>query len=318
MQRKTDPALDLRSFIETEIKGCATVNFLRWQIQNNGFVPVKWGDQEVRIYSPELVWILTSPRLTGYSQSTKKEVALDHKEYLNTYVQAFIQGELNFEREFRVPPQVLYGDNRQFYVKNLHHKYYHAQHWRTHDGWAFVKSTFPFILTHEDIEAYGYFSGIVSKVDELFEQHPQLFANFHQRNEDEVEPLSDPDIDEVELRRKIEKHFGFFSGQCPRKHKTILKENDFKSLIDWTVAFYSSGFEVPNISHPIQTVNTNKTYVQLAFKYLFKEIYPNRKYPDSLFVFYRTAFSRFSADKKASFIGVSNNDEVKKLMHIDY
>src|SRR5690606_2958932 len=39
---------------------------------------------------------------------------------------------------------------------------------------------------------------------------------------------------ESELRLKIKKYLNFYQEQCPRKHKQILKDEDFNKLIEWT------------------------------------------------------------------------------------
>jgi hypothetical protein len=123
---------------------------------------------------------------------------------------------------------------------------------------------------------------------------------------------------ETELSVKVKKHFGFFNKNCPRKHKQILDDKDFNKLIDWTILYFRNNFIVPEISEPIKVVNTNKTFVQLAFKYLFKTLHKSSPYPETLFEFYQSAFTPYSEDKRNNFEAVKNNDEVKKLMQIDY
>lgn len=123
---------------------------------------------------------------------------------------------------------------------------------------------------------------------------------------------------ETELSEKIKKHFGFFNRNCPRKHKKILNDTDYEKLIEWAIWYYKNEFKVPEISEPIKVVNTNKTFVQLAFKYLFKELHKSSPYPETLFEFYQSAFTPYSEDKKSNFEAVKNKDEVKKLMQIDY
>lgn len=127
-----------------------------------------------------------------------------------------------------------------------------------------------------------------------------------------------PEPKETELSERIKKHFGFFNRNCPRKHKQILNDTDFEKLIEWTIWYFENDFKVPEISEPIKVVNTNKTFVQLAFKYLFKELHKSSPYPETLFDFYQSAFNPYSEDKKSNFEAVKNNDEVKKLMQIDY
>lgn len=127
-----------------------------------------------------------------------------------------------------------------------------------------------------------------------------------------------PEPKETELSERIKRCFGFFNRNCPRKHKQILNDADFEKLIEWAIWYYENEFKVPDISEPIKVVNTNKTFVQLAFKYLFKELHKSSPYPQTLFEFYQSAFAPFSEDKKSNFEAVKNNDEVKKLMQIDY
>lgn len=122
---------------------------------------------------------------------------------------------------------------------------------------------------------------------------------------------------ESEIRLKVKEHFNFYREQCPRKHKQILNDEDFDKLINWTVFYFENSFKIPEIDTPIKIVNTNKTFVQLSFKYLFKELHTS-KYPESLFEFYRLAFKKYEDDKRSNFEAVPNNDEVKKLMNIDF
>ena len=311
---KKDTPYWISAFIDEASKTFVCKPYRR-EIEVNGYALVKSGSQTAKIYTAELAMVLTSPALTGEHRDLKRPTELNSQEYLHTYIEAFTEGERYFDAEFKASPEVLYGANHKHYIQDLHNNYFHIQHRPGNVGWSSVKHRYPFILTHEAMKAFGYYSGVVSKVDELVERHPQLFAAFNDRND--AESPDNPESFLTGLRQKIEKHFEFFSGQCPRKHKTILNDEDFKKLIDWTVSYYSNDLQLPQIAQPIRTINTNKTYVQLAFKYLFKELRPHSTYPDSLFDFYKSAFSRFSADKKASFIGVKHNEEVKELMKID-
>jgi hypothetical protein len=311
-----DPRIFLTSFLE-EVRVTPQFKDFQWQIENNGCLLATSDLYTGKIYTPELAVLLTTSKLTGENLETNKQVHLNSQEYLHTFVKAFELGERYFEAEFKASPDVLYGANHHQYIKGLHDNYFHVKHPPSYVGWRFVKNQCPFILTHEAMKAFGYYSGVVSKVDELAERHPELFATFYECSNDIHSNQIEHENRETELRQKIEKHFGFFSGQCPRKHKTILNPEDYARLIDWTVSFYSSQFKVPSISKPISTVNTNKTYVQLAFRHLFKELHPQSTYPDSLFDFYRSAFTRFSSEKKENFFAVKHNDEVKELMQID-
>ncbi|MBO0592932.1 hypothetical protein I2486_16125 [Cellulophaga sp. E16_2] len=122
----------------------------------------------------------------------------------------------------------------------------------------------------------------------------------------------------IVLELEIKKHFNFFQKNCPRKHKQILSDDDFDKLINWANSYFNNDFKVPEISNPINVVNTNKGFVRLAFRYLFKKLHKEKTYPKSLFEFYKSAFSPYEFDKRKQFEAEKNNDEVKKLMEIDY
>lgn len=311
---KEDKPYWINAFLDNARNTPALRSFQR-EIEVKGFFILKTDQHTAKIYTAELAMVLTSPALTGEHRDLKSPANLNSQEYLNTYLEAFKEGERYFEAELKASAEVLYGANHQLYIQDLHNNYFHVQHHLGNEGWSYVKHQYPFILTHEAMKTFGYYSGLVSKTDELVKRHPQLFSTFNECTG--VAPQGNAESNQTLLRQKIEKHFEFLSGQCPRKHKTILSDDDFKKLIDWTVSYYSNDFQPPQISQPIRTVNTNKTYVQLAFRYLFKELYPGTPFPPSLFDFYRAAFLPYAADRSANFLRVKHNDEVKKLMRID-
>jgi hypothetical protein len=132
-----------------------------------------------------------------------------------------------------------------------------------------------------------------------------------------VQETPPPKESETELTETVKKHFNFFSKDCPRKGKQILKDTDFDKLINWTIYYYENDLKIPDINDPIKVINTNMTYVILAFRYLFKEIYPLRTFPNSLFEFFTKAFKPYSEYKKSNFDKAKNDNEVRKLMKID-
>lgn len=120
------------------------------------------------------------------------------------------------------------------------------------------------------------------------------------------------------LQTKIKLHFDFFQKNCPRKHKQILKDEDFEKLIKWTTMFFENDLKVPEIDEPIIKVSTNKTYVQGAFKALFNELRPSSTYPINLFELYKNAFKPYANDTKDNFDKARINHEVYKIMNIEY
>ena len=316
MKNKQDIRFWLTTFVEEEAKITFEYKHFQNQIENNGCCLVKSNTDTVKIYTPELAVILISAKLTLTNMDSQKETIVNSIDYLNTFIKAYQKGEKYFENEFKVSPNTLYGVNAEQYLRDLHLNYFHVQHISSHQGWSYVKKSYPIILTHKAVKEFGYYSGIVNKVDEQIEKHPRLFATFD-KCEHDLPPQQInkqiPALNETELSKKIIKHFRFFNGKCPRKHKLILSDENFKKLIEWTIYFYENQFEVPEIRDPINIVNTNKTFVQLAFRYLFKELHKSSPYPQNLFNFYQKVFSKYSLDKRRNFEAVKNNDEVLKF-----
>lgn len=148
------------------------------EIENNGYLKVKTESETVKIYTPQLAVILISKELIVINQDTKTETKINGCDYLNTYIEAFKKGEQYFEKEFKVSASTLYGENAKLYVKDIHDNFFHVIHEPSIEGWSYVKKSYPIILTYEAIKKYGYYSGIVNKVEEQIKKHLTLFTNF--------------------------------------------------------------------------------------------------------------------------------------------
>jgi len=102
-----------------------------------------------------------------------------------------------------------------------------------------------------------------------------------------------PELDKT----PIENAFSFMLNCDPRKHKQILNETDFKKLISWVTSYFERNFEVPEISEPIQNINTAKGNVIYTFLKLFKDLHPTKTRPDSLFILIKACFYEYRNDK---------------------
>lgn len=148
------------------------------QIENNGCVIVKTESDTIKIYTAELAVVLASKALPARNMDTQTETAINGWEYLKTYIQAYKEGEQYFETEFKVSPNTLYGENAEQYVRDIHLNFFHVRHTGVNCGWGFVKKQYPVLLTRKEVEKYGYYSGIVNKVEEQVKKCPRLFATF--------------------------------------------------------------------------------------------------------------------------------------------
>jgi hypothetical protein len=178
MKQKKDTRFWLTSFLEEQEQTKHEYKSFQRQIENNGCFIMKTETDTVKIYTPELAVIFTSKELPARNMDTKTETTINGWEYLKTYIEAYKEGEQYFETEFKVSPNTLYGANAEQYVRDIHLNFFHVQHTGVNEGWAYVKKQYPIILTRKAVKEFGYYSGIVNKVEEQVKKYPRLFATF--------------------------------------------------------------------------------------------------------------------------------------------
>lgn len=178
MKQKKDTRFWLTTFFEEQEQTKHPYKSYQREIENNGCFIVKTETETVKIYTPELAVIFTSKELPALNMDTQKTTNLNGWEYLKTYIEAYKEGEQYFETEFRVSPNTLYGANAEQYVRDIHLNFFHVQHIGINEGWGYVKKQYPIILTHKAVKEFGYYSGIVNKVEEQVKKYPRLFATF--------------------------------------------------------------------------------------------------------------------------------------------
>jgi len=178
MKQKKDTRFWLFSLTDKQEQTKHEYKSIQMQIENNGWCIVKTETETVKIYTSELALILTSKELPAQNMDTQKETILNGCEYLKTYIEAYKEGEQYFEIEFKVSPNTLYGANAEQYARDIHLNFFHVQHTGKNEGWGYVKKQYPFILTYKAVKEWGYYSGIVNKVEEQVKKYPQLFTTF--------------------------------------------------------------------------------------------------------------------------------------------
>jgi len=178
MKQKKDTQFWLNSFVEEQAQTTHEYKSFQMEIENNGCFSIVSDNDKVKVYTPLLAFIFISKELPARNMDTQKETTLNGWEYLKTYIEAYKEGEQYFENELKVSEDTMHGANAEQYVQDIHHNYFHTIHEVTHEGWQFVKDEYSMILTHKVVKTHGYYSGIVSKVEEQVKKHPKLFAKF--------------------------------------------------------------------------------------------------------------------------------------------
>jgi hypothetical protein len=199
---KKDTRFWLTTFFEEQEQTKHEYKVFKREIENNGCFKVKTETDTVKIYTPELAVIFTSNTLSARNMDTQTETNINGSEYLKTYIEAYKEGEQYFETEFKVSTNTLYGANAEQYVRDIHLNFFHVQHTGTNEGWSYVKKQYPMILTHKAVKEFGYYSGIVNKVEEQVKKYPRLFATF-----DKCEHNLPPINSETDTKKYTAKHY---------------------------------------------------------------------------------------------------------------
>jgi hypothetical protein len=149
----------------------------RKQIEEKGFVDIEdSGVVVAKIYTAELALILFTKKIVADNLDTKTETNINGFDYLETYIAGFEEGRNYFKEKFSVEQSILYTPGIMAYVKDIKEKYFHSGY--NSKGWSYVKGEFPFILTHSAVKEFGYYSGMVSEVDDMVSTYPNAFDGF--------------------------------------------------------------------------------------------------------------------------------------------
>jgi hypothetical protein len=257
----------LTTFFEKQEQTKHQYKSIQRQIENNGYFIVNVDADTVKVYTPELVVIFTTKELQAQNMDTQTETTINGWEYLNTYVEAYKEGEQYFENEFKVSPNTLYGANAEQYVRDIHLNFFHVKHTGNKEGWGFVKNNYPFILTHKEIKVYGYYSGIVSKVEEQINKYPVQFATFDKcEHNSQPQPIS---VNESRTKKIILKTINNLDKQGWQY--AFVSEQDYDLFTDLLTNFFEyQPYTLPKTI--IQLKRTCKTKVAKALGEIHKEL----------------------------------------------
>jgi hypothetical protein len=177
---KKDTPFLLINFFEQQ--ATQKYNGIQREIDIKGYINLNTDTGSVKVFSRQLAEILISNSLPAQNLDTKTETTINGIEYQNSFVEGYKEGEQYFETEWKVSSNTLYGGaGAEQYVRDIHINFFHIQHSNNSiniQGWGGVKKGYPAILTHKVVKEFGYYSGIVNKVEEQVKKHPRQFATF--------------------------------------------------------------------------------------------------------------------------------------------
>lgn len=286
---------DTRFEISAYLEEKATNGYISLQreLDINGFIVCKSDTDIVKIYSCELALILSSKELPAYNIDLNMETQINGLEYLNTYIEGYKKGEIYFEDEWRVSRDTLYGVKAEQYVKDLHSNYFHIRHSGVNEGWGYVKQQFPFLLTHKAVKEFGYYSGVVNKVEEQVKKYPELFTTFKI-----CEHNSQFQNNEIKVVKEQKKPNDFTRSSIEDwifEFKEKMSDEDYDNLVSALMQYFDTGI-FPELSKPIKiNGRVNKKLFGWALNRVFE--YQGKGVQLSLLKFARQNISLYLDDE---------------------
>lgn len=157
----------ISDYIQTQIDNNTDLyKFFKKNIDRSGYYRIKVKENPIaKIYTSELAMVLCGNEIDGINTFP----------YLESYSIAFSKGVEYFKENHFPTTKILYGEYAKLYVKDVHNNYFHINHGNGFIGWNKVKRMHPCNLYINNIEDYGFYSGIVSEVDIMIEKYFELF-----------------------------------------------------------------------------------------------------------------------------------------------
>lgn len=236
-QIENDLQYSLLDLFDEQTENTSKFKSLKRHIENNGFIIFNKETDAVNVYTPELAFIFTSKELPVTEMFKSKEIKINGLDYVKTFTEAYRKGESYFDTEFGISKDTLFGINAESYVKGLHENYIHIKHPEINDGWRWAKRTFPLTLSHKDIRKYGYYSGIVSKVDRLVKTYPKLFEAYDKCDHDQTLKAEDATHREIILAYNFKVEAGL---EQPRTAGDWKKERGYKAYQQYYTVSYGT------------------------------------------------------------------------------
>ena len=280
-----EPQIDIRYQIpqlsyESLKKETIDYNSFKELIKEQGYIPLSINKKtNIQIYTVELALLFGIKTIELKNLESQEKETIQTLPLAESYAQGFLDGQQYFKDNFYVDSKTLYGDKSKDYIENLLNHYYRFENEASKFGWNFVKQIHPYILTHKEIQKYGYYAGLCSEADMLIAKHRGVFQNDSTTNEETTDTrlelnsiwINNP---KVTIEKVLEKGFGvgIFDDQNKIQSKRnslygtgksllsamyiALKGNSIKDNINYEIV----GEKLCNFFHVATKPNVNEAY----------------------------------------------------------
>lgn len=153
------------------------------EIERRGHISFTCDEENVNVYQPILAYIFKASRVSVRNMDTMEDIEIDGLPYLKTFTQGYQEGINYFEHDFKALYSPFDTDELVAAIKSNYFDTRLEKEGKI--GWEKVKKFVPVNLNHKTIKEEGYFSGIVSRVEDIVNKHPQLFRDFYDKKDDE-------------------------------------------------------------------------------------------------------------------------------------
>jgi len=172
-------------------------DLFKLMLNSNGYT-IKTKDKiTAPVYTPQLARILTAEKIDVLNKNNQKREVINGQIFWPAYFEGYLKGVKFFNENYKISTDTLYGENCNVYVSDLHNQYFHKGISKARGGWNYVKKAFPLTLEYNQFIEFGYYSGIVSQVDELIKKYPVQFKDF-----EKCEPEKNQSQEEIGKERK--------------------------------------------------------------------------------------------------------------------
>lgn len=238
--KETEQTKNLKYYLQSLEDGTAAKSKLyidaKKVIGLEKFDTLTFNDKKLKIYTPEISYVLHCSTLEVKNTSTQNIELIDTKPFLNEYYNGYLEGEKYFDENYKVSTETIFSERVELYVNDITYQYEKAEipNKPLYRGWKYVIDYNNTILSKKELYELGYYSGIVDKVEELVNKYPNIFTKGKIKDE-----RSDNSIDNTTNSKTLDLIKEKIEAIDDNGWKySFIKENDYKTFTNLLTSYF--------------------------------------------------------------------------------